>query len=166
MVFTQTLVIESTLSAGATRARMSAFARSRDMPRLEAFRRRPIVSWRLSKASEDFVFQPEYGDILDVEGTRCVALVEPAGSGSRIRGYVVAARLTRIVISAFALAVLFVAIAALREGNESPTNILSIASMALGGALLMLSYAMRLTRRLVETRLRQCLEVAEASVAA
>jgi hypothetical protein len=161
MVFSQKLVIESTLSAGAARARMRAFATSRDMANLEAFRRRQIVSWRLSKASEDFVFQPEYGDILDIEGAQFVGLV-----GSRIRGHVVAARLTRIVMSTFMLAVVFVAIAALREGNESPAKILSIAAMGLGGALLMLRYGARSTRRLVEARLRRCLEASEASVAA
>ncbi|HEV8235339.1 MAG TPA: hypothetical protein VGP84_12115 [Gemmatimonadaceae bacterium] len=166
MVFSQKLVIESTLSAGAARARMRAFATSRDMANLEAFRRRQIVSWRLSKASEDFVFQPEYGDILDIEGAQFVGLVEPTGFGSRIRGHVVAARLTRIVMSTFMLAVVFVAIAALREGNESPAKILSIAAMGLGGALLMLRYGARSTRRLVEARLRRCLEASEASVAA
>jgi hypothetical protein len=166
MVFRQTLVIESTLSASAARARMSPFATSRDMPSLDAFRRRQIVSWRLSKAHEDFVFQPEYGDILDIDGTRFVALVEPAGSGSRIRGHVVAARLTRIVMRTLVLAVVFLAIAALRAGNESPAKILSIASIALGGALLMLRYGMRSTRRLVEARLRRRLEASETSIAA
>ena len=166
MVFRQALIIDSTLSPSATRARMRAFATSREMPSLDAFRRRQIVSWRLSKAHEDFVFQPEYGEVLDVEGAQFVALVEPAGSGSRIRGHVVAARLTRIVMSTFVLAVVFLAIAALREGNESPAKILSIASMALGGALLMLSYGVRSTRGLVEARLRECLEPSDASVAA
>ena len=166
MVFRQPLVIESTLSASATRARVSAFATSRELPRFEAFRRRQIVSWRLSKASEDFVFQPEYGDILDVDGAQFVALVEPTASGSRVRGHVVAARLTRIVMSTFVFAVVFLAIAALRERNESPANVLSIASMALGGALLMLRYGARSMRRHVEARLRQCLEASATSVAA
>ena len=67
MIFSRPLVIESSLTPSATRARVSAFATSRDMPDLEAFRRRQIVSWRLSKANEVFLFQPEYGDSLDIE---------------------------------------------------------------------------------------------------
>ena len=68
MVFSRPMVIESRLTPSATRARVSAFATSTEMPNLEAFRRRQIVSWRLSKANEDFLFQPEYGDSLDIEG--------------------------------------------------------------------------------------------------
>src|SRR5438105_15425554 len=118
MVFSRPLVIESRLTPSATRARVRAFATSREMPNLEVFRRRQIVSWRLSKANEDFLFQPEYGDSLDIEGARFVGLVEPAGSGSRIRGHVVAAPLTRIVISIFMLDVVVAAMGALRQGTE------------------------------------------------
>ena len=136
------------------------------MPNLEAFRRRQIVSWRLSKASEDFLFQPEYGDSLDIDGARFVGLVEPAGSGSRIRGHVVAAPLTRIVMSIFMLAVVFAAMAALRQGTESAAKVLSIAATMLGAALLMVRYSVRSTHRLVDARLRQCLEVSGPRVAA
>jgi hypothetical protein len=158
MIFRRPLVVESNLSPSAARARVTAVATSRDMPTLEAFRRRQIVGWRLSKANEDFVFQPEYGDSLDIDGARFVALVEPASSGSRIRGYVVAAPLTKILMSTFMLAVLFAATMALREGNESPARILSIASLMLGAALVIVRYSVRSTSQLVEARLRRCLE--------
>jgi len=59
-----------------------------------------------------------------------------------------------------------VALAALREGNESPAKILSIASMMIGGALLIVRHSVWSTRRLVEARLRRCLEAAEPRVAA
>jgi hypothetical protein len=166
MVFSRPLIIESTVTPSAARARVSAFATSRETPSLEAFRRRPIVSWRLSKANEDFVFQPEYGDSLDIDGARFVGLVEPAGSGSRIRGRVFASPLTRIVMSIFMLAVVFAALAALRQGSESSAKVLSIASTMLGAALLMARYNVRSTRRLVEARLRQCLEASEPRAAA
>jgi hypothetical protein len=145
---------------------VNAFATSRDMPTLEAFRRRQIVGWRLSKANEDFLFQPEYGDTLSVEGARFVGLVEPATSGSRIRGHVVAAPLTKIVMSAFMLAVVFAAMMALREGNQSPAKVLSIASLMLGATLLMVRYSVRSTSQLVTARLRQCLEAAGPRAAA
>ena len=145
MVFSRPLVIESRLTPSATRARVRAFATSREMPNLEVFRRRQIVSWRLSKANEDFLFQPEYGDSLDIEGARFVGLVEPAGSGSRIRGHVVAAPLTRIVMSIFMLAVVFAAMAALRQGTESAAKVLSIAATMLGAALLMVRYSLEVS---------------------
>jgi hypothetical protein len=160
MLFSRPLVIESTLSAGAARERIRAFATSRDLPSLDAFRRRQIIGWKLSDANEDFVFQPEYGDTLNVEGARLVALVEPLGSGSRIRGRVVASPITRIVMSVFLSAVVFAATAALAQGTEPAAKVLAIASLMLGGALLMVRYNLRSTSAIVEDRLRQCLDAA------
>src|SRR5213078_404869 len=131
----------------AMRARVNAFATSRDMPTLEAFRRRQIVGWRLSQANEDFLFQPEYGDSLDIEGARFVGLVESARSGSRIRGHVIAAPLTRIVMSTFMLVVVFAAVAALRQGSEPAAKVLSISAMMLVGAVLMVRYSLVSTSR-------------------
>ena len=166
MLFSTPLVIESSLAPSAARARVSTFAASRELPNLEAYRRRQIVGWRLSRANEDFLFQPEYGDSLNVDGARFIGLVEPAGSGSRIRGHVVAAPLTRVLMSIFMLAVVFAALAALGQGVESSAKVLSIASMMLGGALLMVRYSVRSTSRVVEARLRQCLEASRSSAAA
>ena len=70
MLFSRPLIIESSLSAAVARARVRACATSSDIPALAAFRRRPIIGWRLSKANESSVFQPEYGDVLDVDGAR------------------------------------------------------------------------------------------------
>ena len=97
----------------------------------------------IDRANEDFLFQPEYGDSLNVDGARFIGLVEPAGSGSRIRGHVVAAPLTRASMSIFVLAVVFAALAALGQGVQSSAKVLSIASMLLGGALLMVRYSVR-----------------------
>ena len=144
--------------ASEARARVRAFAASRDMPDLEAFRRRQIVSWRLSKPKEDFLFQPEYGDSLNVDGARFLGLVEPIGSGSRIRGRIVVSPLMRIVMSVFMLAVVVAAVGALRQGEEPATKVLTIALVMLGAALLMVRYSLRSTSRLVEARLRQSLE--------
>ncbi|HEY2378800.1 MAG TPA: hypothetical protein VGH98_22655 [Gemmatimonadaceae bacterium] len=166
MVFTRPLIIESTLTASETRTRVRAFAASRGLPTLEAFRRRQIVGWRLSEANEDFLFQPEYGDSLSIEGARFVGLVEPAGSGSRIRGRVVTAPFTRIPMSVFMLAVVVAATATLWQGNEPAGKVLSIASMMLGAALLMVRYNLRSTSALVEARLRQCLDATAPRAAA
>lgn len=163
MLFTRPLVIESSLAPSATRARVRPFATSRDLPSLEAFRRRQVVSWRLSQVNEDFLFQPEYGDSLDIDGARFVGLVEAMGSGSRIRGRVVVAPLMRIVMSIFMLVVVFAAVATLGSGQEPATKVLAIASAALGGALLAVHFSMRSTSRLVEARLRQCLRPVAAA---
>ena len=166
MLFSRPLIIESPLSANATREHVRAFATSRDMPTLEAFRRQLIIGWRLSAANEDFLFQPEYGDSLNVEGARFVGLVEPAPSGSRIRGNVVLSPLMRIVMGTFVLAVVLAAMATLRQGTEPAAKVLSMASVMLGGAMLMVRYSLRSTSRLVESRLRQCLEAAGPRAAA
>ena len=160
MIFSRPLVIESSLPPRDTRERVRTFATSRDLPNLEAFRRQQVVSWRLSESNEDFLFQPEYGDALDIEGARFVALVETASSGSRIRGRVVASPLTRVVMSMVMLFVVVAAIAALAQGRESPAKVLAIASAMLATALLMIRYSLWSTSRLVTARLGQCLEAA------
>jgi hypothetical protein len=166
MLFGRPLIIESPLTASATRERVRAFATSRDMPTLEAFRRRQIIGWRLSDANEDFVFQPEYGDSLNVDGARFVGLVEPVASGSRIRGYVVISPLMRIVMSTLMLAVVAAAIVGLGQGREPAAKVVAIASTMLGTALLMVRYSLRSTSQVVEARLRQCLAAADPRAAA
>jgi len=166
MIFSRPLVIESALSVGTTRERVRAFAMSRDLPSLEAFRRRQIIGWKLSDSNEDFLFQPEYGDSLNVEGARLVALVEPLASGSRVRGHVVASPITRIVMSVFFSAVVFAATAALVQGREPTPKVLTIASLMLAGAMLMVRYNLRSTSGIVEARLRQCLDASSPRAAA
>src|SRR5690242_1142557 len=158
MLFSRPLIIVSTLAPSATRERIRDFATSRDLPNLDAFRRRLIVSWRLSQANEDFVFQPEYGDSLDIDGTRFIGLVEPASGGSRIRGRVVVAPMMKIVLSVFMLAVVFAALATLAQDQQPAAKVLAIAMTMLGSAALMLRYSLRSTSRIVDARLRQCLE--------
>jgi hypothetical protein len=142
-----------------------AFATSRELPELEAMRRRQVIGWRLSEAHEDFVFQPEYGDSLDIDGARFVGLVEPVGSGSRIRGRIVLSPLTRVIMTVWVLAVLGAAFAALRQGQEPAGRVVAIALVMLGGAALMVRYSLRSTSRLVEARLRQSLELSERHAA-
>jgi hypothetical protein len=166
MLFRRPLSIDSTLSVGAARAAMRAFATSRDMPDIAAYRRRQIIGWRLSDANEDVVFQPEYGETLAVDGARFVGLVEPASSGSRVRGRVVASPLTRIVVSVFMIAVVGAAVAGVRQGTEPPARVLSVASLMLGAALVMIRYSLWSTSRVVEARLRQSLSVSAARAAA
>lgn len=166
MPFSRPLTIDCGLPAVDARERVRAFAAARDLGDLEAYRRRRIVGWRLSKAHEEFVFQPEYGDSLDVEGARFVGLVEQAGSGSRIRGRVEVAALTKIVMSVFIVAVLFAATMALAQGREPAAKVLAIASVSIGVALLMVRYSLRSTSRLVEARLRQCLAASGPRAAA
>jgi hypothetical protein len=166
MLFSRPLVIESFLTVSVTRSRVRTFATSRELPTLEAFRRRQIVSWRLSETNEDFLFQPEYGDSLDIDGARFIGLVEAAASGSRIRGRVIAAPLTTAVMSIFMLGVVFAATAGLVQGTQPATKVLGIASLMLGAAVLMVRYSVRSTSRLVEARLRQCLDASGPRVAA
>lgn len=166
MAFSRPLVIESALSASQMRARVRAFATTRDLPELEAFRRRQIVSWRLSKANEDFLFQPEYGDLLDFEGARFVGLVEPAAAGSRIRGNVVASPLTKLVTSVSMLFVTIATLAALAQGREPAVKVLGIASITIAGTLIMVRYSLRSTSRVVEARLREYLEASGPRAAA
>lgn len=166
MLFSRPLVIESFLTVSVTRSRVRTFATSRELPTLEAFRRRQMVSWRLSETNEDFLFQPEYGDSLDIDGARFIGLVEAAASGSRIRGRVIAAPLTTAVMSIFMLGVVFAAAAGLVQGTQPATKVLGIASLMLGAAVLMVRYSVRSTSRLVEARLRQCLDASGPRVAA
>jgi hypothetical protein len=165
MLFSRRLSIDSALPVGLTRARVRGFATSRELPELEAMRRRQIIGWRLSETHEDFVFQPEYGDSLDIDGARFVGLVEPNGSGSRIRGRIVLSPLTRVIMSVWVLAVLGAAFAAVRQGQEPVGNVVAIALVMLGGAAWMVRYSLRSTSRLVEARLRQSLDVSERRVA-
>lgn len=166
MLFSRPLAIDSALQVAQARGRVRAFATSRDLPQLEAFRRRQIIGWRLSEANEEFLFQPEYGETLDVDGARFVGLVEPVGEGSRIRGKVVVSPLTRIVISLFMIMVAIAVVATLREGREPAGKVLTIAAVMLGGAVGMVRYSLWSTSRLVTQRLRQCLEVAGEKAAA
>lgn len=166
MLFRRPLVIESTLPVSAARAAVRACAHVEEMPNLEAFRRRQIIGWRLSTVKEDFLFQPEYGDLLSVEGARYVALVEPASSGSRVRGRVVVSLFTRIVTSVLMIFVVVAAIAALGQGTQPASRILSIASAMLATAVIMIRYSLWSTSRVVEMRLRQCLSVSASRAAA
>lgn len=166
MLFSRPLILDSTLPVAVARSRVRELATSRGLPELEAFRRRQIIGWRLSELHEDFLFQPEYGDALSVEGARFIGLVEPAPSGSRIRGYVTVSALTKIVVSAFMLFVILAAMVSLGQAREPAAKVLGMASAMLGGAVLLVRYSLRSTSRLVEARLRQCLAPAEASAAA
>jgi len=167
MPFKRPLSIDSPLSTSETRARVRTFAISRDLPELEAFRRRQLIGWRLSQSHEDCLFQPEYGDTLDVEGSRFVALVEPGtpGGGSRIRGRVVASPLMKIVMSVWMLAVVVAAVVALAEGRQPAGRVLGIALVMLVGAVLMVRYSLRTTARHVESRLRHALEASARAAA-
>ena len=166
MPFTHQLVIESALSPRATRHRLRAFAAPSGMPDLEAYRRRRIVGWRLSRLHEDFLFQPEYGECLDVQGAQFVALVEATRSGSRIRGHIVASAVTKIVMSVSVLTVVVTTVAALAVGREPVPKVLTLAAAMIGGGLVMVRYSLRSLGRLVEARLRGWLEEAEERVAA
>jgi hypothetical protein len=166
MLFSRPLAIESTLSVPVARARVRTYATSRDALDLAAFRRRQIIGWRLSEVNESFLFQPEYGDSLAVDGTRFFGLVEPVGAGSRIRGRIMVSPLTRIVMSLWMLAVAVATVVALGQGVEAPEKVLGIAALMLGAAVLMVRYSLWSTSRVVEARLRQSLEELDASVAA
>jgi hypothetical protein len=63
-------------------------------------------------------------------------------------------------MSVFLSAVVFAATAALAQGTEPAAKVLAIASLMLGGALLMVRYNLRSTSAIVEDRLRQCLDAA------
>jgi hypothetical protein len=164
MLFSRPLILESALTASAARARVREFTTSRGMPELEAYRRREIIGWRLSKANEDFLFQPEYGESLSVDGARLVGLVESIGSGSRIRGLIVVAPLTRAVMSILILAVVVAAAGMLSEGSESPAKVLAIGSAILGGAVVTVRCNLWWTSRIVAARLRERLEASPQSV--
>jgi hypothetical protein len=166
MLFSRSLTIESTLSATAARSCLRARATSPDVLDLAAFRRRQIIGWRLSESHESFLFQPEYGDSLDVEGARFVGLVEPVGAGSRIRGRIMVSLLTRIVMSVWILAVAAASVVALGQGLEAPEKVLEISALMLGASVLMVRYSLWSTSRVVEARLRQSLEASGSSAAA
>lgn len=166
MLFGRALVIDSSLPASVTRALVRAFSASDEIPNLEDFRRRQIIGWRLSEANESFLFQPEYGDSLNVEGARFVGLIEPIGTGSRIRGRVMLSPLMKIVMGGLMLAVASATVVALAQGRESPARVLAIGSLMLGVAMGMARYSLASTRRLVETRLRQSLDQGNARAVA
>jgi hypothetical protein len=166
MLFSRALIIDSALTANAARARVREFATSRGMSDLEAFRRRRIIGWRLSDAHQDRLFQPEYGDHLVVDGARLLALVEPVGAGSRIRGRILVSPLTRIVMSVFILTIAVAAIVALGQGRQQPAKVLGIAATMVGGALLTLRYVLWYASRLVEARFGECLDAASPRAAA
>jgi hypothetical protein len=166
MLFSQSLSIDSTLPAPVARSRLRTRGTSRDVVDLAAFRRRQIIGWRLSESHESFLFQPEYGDSLDIEGTRFVGLVEEVGAGSRIRGRIIVSLLTRIVMSVWMLAVAVATVVALGQGLEAPEKVVGISVLMFGAAVLMMRYTLWSTSRLVEARLRQSLEAPGSSVAA
>jgi hypothetical protein len=166
MIFSRPLIIESTLTVGAARARLRAFATSRSLPDLEAYRRRQILGWRLSERGEEFLFQPEYGDVLNVEGARFLGLAEPAGAGSRVRGRITLSLMTRIVVGVWMLAVAAATIVTLGQGAEAPAKVMEISALMFAVTVLMVRYSLWSTARIVEVRLRQALDGAGARVAA
>lgn len=166
MLFRRRLSVESGLSVAGTRARLRACATSPYDGDLAAFRGRQIIGWRLSELNEDFLFQPEYGDTLDVDGARFVGLVEPAGTGARIRGFVRASPLTKIVMSLWMVAVVAVMVVSLGQGTEAPSRVLGIATLMLGGGVVMVRYSLWSTSRVVEARLRQSVQASRTSAAA
>jgi len=166
MLFDRPLIIESGLSVALTRARLRACASSPYVADLDAFRRRRIIGWRLSEANESFLFQPEYGDLLDIDGSRLVGLVEPMGNGARIRGRVVVSGLTKIVASLWMLAVAVAMLVALRQGTEAPASVLGIGAFLLAAAVTMVRYRLWSASRDIHDRLRQRLDPSRADVAA
>ena len=166
MLFRRSVIVESRLSVAATRARVRGCAASPYVADLEAFRRRPIIGWRLSEARESVLFQPEYGDALDVEGARFVGLVEPVETGARIRGLVMVSPLTRVILSLWMLVVVAATVAALGQGTRPPTRVLAIAALMLGCTVVMTRYSLRSRSRVVEARLRQSIEAVRAEAAA
>lgn len=120
----------------------------------------------MSEANEGFLFQPEYGDSFDVDGARLQALVEPTGAGSRIRGRIILSPLTRIMTSAWMIALAAATIGALRLGEESPARVLGIGALVFGATFVTVRYRLSSMGRLVEARLRQRLEEPAESVAA
>ena len=166
MLFSRPLSIDSALAVSVTRTRVRSFAASRELSELEAFRRRQIIGWRLSESNENTLFQPEYGEALNIDGARFVGLVEAQGGGSRIRGFIVLSPLMRIVMSVFMLAVVVATTIALGQGREPPVNVLSIAATILAVVMLTVRYTLRSATRNVADRLRGCLEQPERKVAA
>lgn len=166
MLFRRPLIIESRLSAATTRLRLRACATKPFVADLVEFRRRQIIGWRLSEGNESFLFQPEYGDTLDMEGARYVALVEPVVTGARIRGFVMASPLTKIASSLWMLAVAASTVGALAQASEPPARVLGIGALMIGAAAAMVRYNLRSTSRDVAARLQQSLDESGASAAA
>jgi len=166
MLFDRPLIIESGLSVALTRARLRACASSPYVADLDAFRRRQIIGWRLSEANESFLFQPEYGDLLDIDGARFVGLVEPVGNGARIRGRVVVSPLAKIVSSLWMLAVAVAMLVALRRGMDAPPNVLGVGTLMLAAALTTVRYRLWSASRDIHDRLRQRLDPSCADAAA
>jgi len=166
MLFSRPLAFELPVPVPVARAHLRAFATSRDLLDLAAFRRRQIIGWRLSEANESFLFQPEYGDRFDVERARLFGLVEPTGSGSRIRGRIIASPLTRIVTSVWMAVVAAATLAVLTLGDEAPARVLGIGALMFGAAVVLARYNLGFMSRRVEARLRESLETSRASVAA
>jgi len=165
MLFHRPLIIESRLPVPLARARLRACASSPYVADLEAFRRRQIIGWRLSEMNESFLFQPEYGDLLNIEGARFVGLVEPVGDGSRIRGRIVAAPLTKSVLSLLMFAVVAAMLVALRQGTDAPARVLGISGLMLGTTLTMVRYSLWSASQDVQARLRQSLDASDAVAA-
>lgn len=166
MLFRRPLIVDSTLPVALTRARLRACATSPFVAELTTFRRRQIIGWRLSEANESFLFQPEYGDTLDMEGARFVALVEPVGKGARIRGFVAASRFTKVLLSVWMLAVAAAMVFALSQSSEPPPRIMEIGALMLGAAVALVRYSLWSTSRVIEARLRQSVDAPRASAAA
>ena len=166
MLFRRSLIVDSRLSVAATRARLRGCATSPVVADLEAFRRRQIIGWRLSEANEGLLFQPEYGDTLDVDGARFVGLVEPVETGARIRGLVMVSPLTKVVLSLWMLVVVAATIVALREEAESPTRVLAMSGLVFGFTVVLVRYSLRSKSRACEARLRQSIAAVAAEAAA
>jgi len=115
--------------------------------------------------NESFLFQPEYGDLLNIEGARFVGLVEPVGDGSRIRGRIVAAPLTKSVLSLLMFAVVAAMLVALRQGTDAPARVLGISGLMLGTTLTMVRYSLWSASQDVQARLRQSLDASDAVAA-
>ena len=166
MLFSRSLAFEATVPVLVARSRLRAYATSRDRLDLAAFRKRQIIGWRLSEANESFLFQPEYGDTFDVHGARLLALIEPAGAGSRVRGRILVSRPAKLLISVWMLAVAVMMIRALTLGDEAPARVIERGALLFGAAVLVSRYCLASMRRRVEARLREHLEASRASAAA
>lgn len=166
MLFRRSLIVESKLSVAATRARLRGCATSPYVADLAAFRRRQIIGWRLSESNESFLFEPEYGDRLDIEGARFVGLVEPVETGARIRGLVMVSALAKLMLSLWMLTVVAATVAVLGQGSEPPARVLATSGLLCSVTVVLVRYSLRLKSRVVEGRLRQGLEAVAAEAAA
>ena len=165
MLFRRPLIIESRLSVVLTRARLRACATTPYIADLESYRRRQIIGWRLSEMNESFLFQPEYGDILDVEGARFVALVEPVGAGARIRGFVMASPFTKVALSVWMVAIAAATIIALREATQPPGRLVGMAALMIAAAVAMVRYSLSSTSRIIAAQLHTRMNASAAAAA-